>query len=845
MVSAQTHAAPAPSPWLPVLVALALLHLGPAASTAAAAAEIAARAQLEPQRVRAGEAALLTIEISGSQDAAPPSISLPDGVSAEYIGPATQVTIVNGRIQASVQHRYSVAAKTPGTYRLGPFTVFHGGQRYETNAVTLEVARGGQGGGSVAGEALRLIVRVPRTHVYLREKVPVDVLVYVGAVRVGDLQYPTLTADGCAVERFQEPTQYQEQEGNVTYTVVRFSSSLTPLRSGKIVLGPATAQLNVYERRRGGFFDDPFFSFRRPVTLESEAVELSVEPLPEQGRPRNFSGAVGRFSLQVEASPLELNVGDPLTLRIVLRGQGNLDGVAPPALSGSPQWRVYEPHPVAGAPGEFVFEQVAVPTRPLDSVPPIEFSYFDPELGRYQIERSAPVAIVVRGGSQSPAVIAAQPTPAQEDALGRDIVYLKEHPGRWVPVRQRVSFAFVAAHGGLLLLPVAAYFADRHRRRREDRAIAQRHAAARLAARAARECGEAVRQGEAARFYDLAAQYLREYLTLRFQLPPGRLAPETLEQLPLDGETRAAAANLLQACEAARFGRQVVDAELAAHYALFERVLQAAERSGRAQRIWRLWALALLLPPLAGAARGATPDELFYRGNSAYADRDYAAAIAAYEGAIAQGVASANLFFNLGNAYFKAGHLGKAILNYERARWLAPRDADVLANLEFARAQAHSPACTPQWWEHLLWPLASRLSPMALWSVVSSLYAAVLVAGSLAILHRNWRPRWGIAAVAFAAALAFTGANLFWREFFRPWGTYAVTLQTVAVRFAPESTATEHFRLPAGAPVRIRERRGDWALVQRCDGRRGWVPAVNVEALDPSVPEVKAEGAAS
>jgi tetratricopeptide (TPR) repeat protein len=293
---------------------------------------------------------------------------------------------------------------------------------------------------------------------------------------------------------------------------------------------------------------------------------------------------------------------------------------------------------------------------------------------------------------------------------------------------------------------------------------------------------------------------------------------------------------LLHACEAARFGRQVVAAELAAHFALFERVLQAAERSGRTKRIWPLWAMVLFVPPWTGAALGATPDELFYRGNLTYAAQDYAASIAAYEGAVARGVASANLFFNLGNAYFKAGNLGKAILNYERARWLAPHDADVLANLEFARAQAHSPACTPKRWEQFLLPLASRFSPTALWRTVSGLYAAALLAASLAMVHRTWRRRWRTAAVLATIVFVFAGANLLWREVFHPWSNRAVAINAVAARFAPENDETEHFRLPVGSTVQLRERRGQWVLVQRCDGRRGWVPAATIEPLEPSLP---------
>ncbi len=804
-------------------------------SEPARAAEIRVRAQLLPATISTGEVATLSIAVHGAQDVPPPSLSAPEGVQLAYLGPATQVTIVNGRVQSSVEHRYSVTASKPGTYRLGPFPVLYRGQRYETEVVTLTVAPPSSAGSArAAGGALRLVVRVPRRQVYLREKLPVEVLLYVGAVRAGDLQYPTMAADGFALERFQEPTQYQEQLEGHTYTVVRFVSSLTPLRTGKLTLGPATTRLNVYERRLGGFFDDPFFSQRRPVSLESDAVELEVLPLPEEGKPKSFTGAVGRFSLEVETSTAELQVGDPLTLRIVLRGQGNLDGVPPPALPESPQWRVYEPHPVGGEPGVLIFEQVAIPAAVVDAVPPIEFTYFDPELHRYETQRSAPIGIVVRPRAHTPAAIVAQPTPTGAEMLGRDIVYLKEQPGRWIRLQEAPSRALLVGHASLLLLPVASYAFERRRRRTQSRAFAQRQAATRIARHTLQQCREALANKDAQGFFDSVANCLREYFPLRFGLPPGRVDESTVGQLPVDPALREDIVALLRACEEARFGKRVAQEALEQHWQVLERTLRASERLDR--RSWRQWlgSMALVVCAATGGVHAMSPEALFFQGNTAYAAQDYRQAIAHYEAVLAQGVASANLFFNLGNAHFKSGNLGKAILNYERARRLAPRDADIAANLEFARSEARAPACPHPLWEQILFPFAARLSPLMLQRSTSLLYALAVVAWSLAWIHLGWQRRWRIVAAVASLGSVFAGSNVLWLEYGRPWTREAVVVQPTPARFAPETEATEHFRLLAGASVSIREQRGEWSLVQRCDGRRGWVPRGSVETLAPT-----------
>src|SRR5262249_17243038 len=151
----------------------------------------------------------------------------------------------------------------------------------------------------------------------LRERLPIDLMLYIGAIRVADVQYPTLPADGLSLEKFPEPTQNQQTIDGETFQVVHFQTTVIPLRSASLTLGPAALRLNVLNRRRTGgfndqFFDDFFGTERRPVDVRSEPLTLNVLPLPDEGKPADFSGAVGTFNLQVNASPTELNAGDPI-----------------------------------------------------------------------------------------------------------------------------------------------------------------------------------------------------------------------------------------------------------------------------------------------------------------------------------------------------------------------------------------------------------------------------------------------------------------------------------------------------------------------------------------------------
>src|SRR6185503_13316275 len=114
-----------------------------------------------------------------------------------------------------------------------------------------------------------------------------------------------------------------------------------PMRAGALTLGPAVLHLNVFSRRRDAF-GDPFFerflqddpfAERHPFDVRADPITLNVLPLPEPGKPPTFSGAVGSFTMQVDAGPTQLTAGDPVTLRIHLTGSGNLSDATPPQLS--------------------------------------------------------------------------------------------------------------------------------------------------------------------------------------------------------------------------------------------------------------------------------------------------------------------------------------------------------------------------------------------------------------------------------------------------------------------------------------------------------------------------------
>lgn len=246
-----------------------------------------------------------------------------------------------------------------------------------------------------------------------------------------------------------------------------------------------------------------------------------------------------------------------------------------------------------------------------------------------------------------------------------------------------------------------------------------------------------------------------------------------------------------------------------------------------------LMAAAFALVALAAPARGQ--DEIVARANQAYQEGDWSSAIEAYDAVREAGFTSAGLEYNLGNAWFKAGDLGRAILHWERALALEPGDPDAEANLALARsltADAIEPLptfwlfATVSWWVDLL--------PRGLLIVlVGGGWLALTGGGAVRILsRRDLLARVGLwIAVTGAVVVLLLGTNLVVREAGIGRAERGIILvEAMPVRSAPaEDDDLTLFEVHEGTRVRIDRRTGGWVEVVLDDGKVGWVP---VEALE-------------
>jgi tetratricopeptide (TPR) repeat protein len=821
----------------------------------ALAADVSVTASVDQNAVAVGESIVLSIDISGAQNVPAPELGNLVGFRARYLGPSTQVSIVNGQVSASVSHRFALVAERAGRFALGPFRVEHAGRTLESNTVEVEVGAGGRSGPAAAPrEQLSLAVRPAKTELWAGERVPLEIKLYVGDVRVDDLQLPQVSGEGVIVDRLGQPARQMEVVGGRRYQTLGFRTAMTALRPGDIDLG-ATMSMNVIvPRRRGGdrlfdqFFGDAFGD-KRSVEVRADPTRLAVRPLPDAGRPADFSGAIGRFDFTLTAAPNEVAIGDPVTVRMRIAGQGDLSRVGAPRIAAGDRFRAYDPLPQKDEENEGtrVFEQVLIPKEAGSiEIPAVRFSYFDTGAGTYRTVTRGPLPLSVRpaaAGERPEVVSGAEPgaRPAEAPApLGRDIVYIKDAPGRLAPraapLHSRLSFLVLQFLPPFAFLAIVLLIRQRERLAADPRLVRFRQAGGQARQRLA-----ALSRGDAnPAFYDQLAMALTSYLAAKLDLPPGAVDRDrVLGRLSSNGSSedlRDLVRRFFDLVEGARYapgaggqGDRAAALELAS--GIVERLERVRRVDGR-RGAWLALGFALLLAATVAAdLPGVT---VFFQGNAAYSEGRYAEAARHYEQILAAGRESTALYFNLGNAHFRSGEIGRAILNYERALRRAPRDPDVRVNLSYAEEIAETVPAEPSLWQRAAFPLAFRATAGELAAAWTILWCALW--GLLCVRLHATRIRTGLgraaAVTALLAVLVATSLAFRVAAIERSDSAVVTVSGETAVRFEPSETGTEHFRVREGALLEVTDERDGWAQVRSRDGLRGWMPSEALSRIE-------------
>lgn len=216
-----------------------------------------------------------------------------------------------------------------------------------------------------------------------------------------------------------------------------------------------------------------------------------------------------------------------------------------------------------------------------------------------------------------------------------------------------------------------------------------------------------------------------------------------------------------------------------------------------------------------------TNDDSFAKANSEFAKGNFKAAIADYQAIAGSGEWSANLFYDLGNAYFRHGDFGRAILNYDRALRLDPHHPEADANLRIAHDQAHSLELAPSAVEKYL-----NFGTANFFAIAAAIFFWLTI---ILLVLRPGRVLWAIAGIFLAAICGFALFGL--ENGTRGQNLAIVVAENAEARVATVDNARSVLTLPAGSEVLILQERGDWNYAALPNNQRGWIAANTVEKV--------------
>lgn len=490
---------------------------------------------------------------------------------------STRMNIGSGGTQVNSEqtYAYTLVAEKPGDFDIGPFTVTQGSQGQRTLPIRIIIKPAGTVTPGQAEADFWVEAQASAEEVYAGQQVHV-VYRIVTRKQIRDLNFPVQPDfSGYWVED-HSPSQVNGQQiirEGISYTsAVLRDLYLFPIHAGEMQIPAVTVQAGVVlqqRAQRGGLFEMFTQQPGRVQTVASPVMRLNVLPLPEAGRPQNFSGAVGQFNLQTALDRTAIKMGDAITLTLTLTGTGHPNSFPEPEITLPSAFEIYPPEAQVQTVaqdgrllGKKSWRYLLVGREPGKQVlSPAAFSYFDPQQRAYRSVRSDPVEIIIEGppGGRGPSSLNRAGAPA----VLTEIHFIKPNrsslPSSPVVAWRSPLFWIVQGAPWLSLLGVVLWRRLRERRDGHAGQIA-RHQAARNAKRRLSSINDRKASSEVLGEIERA---LMEYLTDRTGQPMQGVTRSELrsrlESHGLSGETLQRLAALLDRLETHRYAGAETD----------------------------------------------------------------------------------------------------------------------------------------------------------------------------------------------------------------------------------------------------------------------------------------------
>jgi tetratricopeptide (TPR) repeat protein len=834
---------------------------------------------------------ILEISINNATDHEQPEIPAVDGLEIQPLGAPSQrrsqsITIINGRqtstVRSTIAYRFSVTPLREGTFTIPPVKLTMGNLHTITKAVRIVATK------SETGDLLFVEVTSDQREVYVGQPINLTLKIWIRPYKNNDLGVQFSEEDmwsriaestkwGPLAKRMQELAENRQRPGGQSvlrstgttaagdepvdreYYLYEIDTTIYPDRPGPIDASGLRVVVDypLELGRAGGFFDDPFFggpgfsvTKSRPVVAEAVVDSIMVKPIPEAGRPADYNGAVGKYSIITDAKPTKVKVGDPITLHIGIDGDGPMELVQAPNLVAQPDltkdFKVTD-EPLAGI-VDGKRKLFATTIRPLRTdvteIPPISYSYFDPVQGKFVTSKSQPIAIevepaevlalnaIVGGSRRDNAPTPSQPSvgEASETAItlfsGPDVLQSvprsKLIPDRWLlllwlpPLLTLV--AFIVTQQSAIRSALSQFVSPRRRFERQLQAATNET-----------EVATALQNFLAAKFRSSPASTTREQ-TVGYLRAAGHVdLAVRAERLYANAQKAATGLSVNSSLETMK--REAAELVQSLGASSVRRVRSASLSPTSLLLLACLW-----LPTApANAAPELSPEqqsEVLQEAVAKFQELEAANSTdqTAYE-AIAQkfqwlvdgGIQNDQLYFNLATSQLAAGQRGKAIANYRRALRFDPGNS--LVREQLAAAEVMSTARIERINEVLLSLVSLRTIEVLLVTAWLVFWISLLLrALRLAV---PWKTLAGLSMLA----ILFCGGSY--------WLAVAPVLRddigvlveaevTVYQGDGTEFPTVTKLSNAEGRLVKVLAARGDWVQLES-DSTIGWVPRRTIE----------------
>ena len=800
-------------------------------------------------------------------------------IAGPYTSSQSSYQMINGHTSSSssVTITYTLYAAKNGSFTIGASHAVVGGKRLSSRPVKIQVSGHAQrtngapnmhgqdsydqprmrsAGSAISGSDLFIKVSASKKRVHEQEPILLTYKVYT-QVDLTQLEGKMPDLKGFHTQEVplpQQKTFHTETVNGRPYKCVTWSQYVMyPQMTGRLEIPSITFKGIVVQQNRNvdpmeAFFNGGSGYVEVKKDIKAPGITLQVDPLPQ--RPANFSGGVGKFNISASLDKKEVKAGEPITLRVVVGGIGNLKLLKQPVVNFPKDFDKYDAKvtdktrlTANGVEGNMVYDFLAVPRNQGSyTIPSVELTYYDTSKNAYKTIKTQPFKVEVEKGDGTAG--------ESEDFASQDKDIHTIKLGKVEQHKANEMFFGSFGYWISLLMPLIAFVVLLivfRRRAIENADIVKKRSnrAGKIATKRLRLANKLMLQGKQGEFYDEVMRALWGYMSYKLNMPAEKLnrdnIRETLGRHFVDDATIEKFTTALDECEFERYApgdaagnmNRTFESAMTAIMDIENAINEARKNQKKHPAgysfVWLLLAMICFGGTSAKAVTKNNADTEYQKGNYQQAIRDYEEILKNGE--------SAEIYFNLGNAYYRTDNITKAVLNYERARLLSPGDDDINFNLQFARSKTID-KITPQsemffvtWYKSLV-----NFTSVDNWAKTGIL---CIVMALLLVLLYLFGPQLMLRKIGFFGGLAFFVifllSNLFAfqqkQALDNRTGAIIMT-PSVNIKKTPAKNSADQFVLHEGTRVDIIDKgMTDWRCIRVGDGREGWIETKAIEEI--------------